>query len=126
MGYETNNARQTAAEFREKRNIREQDSDLFRVHMLKQGLFQFTDATNAQRLMEKYGTDIRYVPEWKKWVVWNGSYWKVDKGALIHQKGLEMIRSIYDEILLTVDYHEKDAIEKAAIQSESMRLLNVA
>ncbi|GHT67328.1 hypothetical protein FACS1894110_12630 [Spirochaetia bacterium] len=73
-----------------------------------------------------FGTDIRYVPEWRKWLVWNSSYWKVDKGTLIHAKGLEMIRSIYDEILLTVDYHEKDDIEKAAIQSESMRLLNVA
>ncbi|MFP3040296.1 phage/plasmid primase, P4 family [Treponema primitia] len=121
MGYDTNSAPHTAAEFREKKNIQEQDNDLFRVHMLKAGLFQFTDATNAERLMEKYGTDIRYVPEWKKWLVWNGSYWKVDEGALIHQKGLEMIRSIYDEILKTVDYHEKDVIEKAAIQSESMR-----
>jgi putative DNA primase/helicase len=118
---DSNYERQTAADFREKRNIQEKDNDLFRVHMLKQGLFQFTDTTNAERLMKKYGTDIRYVPEWKKWLVWNGSYWKVDKGALIHAKGLEMIRSIYDEILSTVDYHEKDAIEKAAIQSESMR-----
>jgi putative DNA primase/helicase len=109
------------SEFRQRKHIQEKDNDLMRIHMLKAGLVQFTDTTNAERLMKKYGSDIRYVAEWKKWLVWNGSYWKTDKGALIHEKGLQMIRSIYDEIFDTADYHEKDAIEKAAIQSESMR-----
>jgi putative DNA primase/helicase len=121
MGYDTNNTRSSTAEFHEKRHIQEKDNELFRVHMLKQGLYQFTDTTNAERLRKKYGNDIRYVPKWKTWLVWNGSYWQEDPGSLVHEKGVEMIRSIYDEILETDDFHEKETIEKAATQSESMR-----
>jgi putative DNA primase/helicase len=109
-------------DFLEKKKIHEQDNSLLHVHALEVGLLQFTDSTNAERMMKKYGADIRYVPEWKKWIVWNGSYWKIDLGgALVHEKGLAMIRSMYREILETADYREKDAIEKAAVQSESMR-----
>ncbi|GHV26201.1 phage protein [Spirochaetia bacterium] len=117
MGNDTN-----YEELRERKKIQEQDNGLFHVHELKSGLFQFTDSTNAERMMKKYGVDIRYVHAWKSWLVWNGEYWKVDAGgAFVHEKGLAMIRSIYGEILETADYREKEAIEKAAIQSESMR-----
>ncbi|GHV37618.1 hypothetical protein AGMMS49546_05970 [Spirochaetia bacterium] len=42
----------------------------YRLDLLRKGLIQFTDATNAARLMKEYGRDIRYNAAWKKWVVW--------------------------------------------------------
>jgi putative DNA primase/helicase len=46
----------------------------------------------------------------------------MDEGSvLIHEKGLEMVHNIYDEILKTADYMERLDIEKAAILSESVR-----
>jgi putative DNA primase/helicase len=92
-----------------------------RIKQLKDGLVQFTDATNAVRLMKEHGKDIRYNAAWKKWVVWNGTYWQMDGGALIHEKGLEMVRNIYDELLQTADYRDRIEIEKYAILSESVR-----
>jgi putative DNA primase/helicase len=90
-----------------------------RVHQLQRGLLQFTDATNAYRLVTEYGKDIRYIAPWKKWVVWNGTHWEVDDGPLIYTKELEMVRSIYAELFKTADYREKLQIEKYAMQSES-------
>jgi putative DNA primase/helicase len=93
-----------------------------RINEFKNGLIQFTDSTNAMRLVKEKGKDIRYNAAWRKWVIWNGKYWEMDEGnVLIHEKGLEMVRNIYDELLKTADYRTRIDIEKAAIMSESVR-----
>jgi putative DNA primase/helicase len=97
------------------------ESIYLRISELKKGNIQFTDATNAQRLFREHGKDIRYNAAWKKWLVWNGSHWETDEGALIHTKGLETVRNIYDEVLKTDDWRERMEIEKYAMLSESMR-----
>lgn len=45
----------------------------------------------------------------------------MDEGALIHEKGLEMVRNIYADLLKTSDYRDRMAIEKYAVLSESVR-----
>ena len=58
------------------------ESVFLRIAELKNGLIQFTDSTNAMRLVKEHGRDIRYNAAWKKWVVWNGKCWEMDEGAL--------------------------------------------
>jgi putative DNA primase/helicase len=99
-----------------------EESVLLRIEQLKMGLLQLTDATTAERLLKEHGKDIRYIAPWKKWIVWNGANWETDSGgALIHTKGLEIVRSIYAEIYKTADYRERMEIERYAIKSESTR-----
>jgi putative DNA primase/helicase len=98
------------------------ESVYLRIAQLKKGNIQFTDATNADRLAREHGRDIRYNSAWKKWLVWNGRFWAADEsGALVHEKGLEMVRNIYDELLKTDDYRERIEIEKYGMLSESVR-----
>ena len=97
------------------------ESVLYRHELLRKGLLQFTDTTNAYRLLTEYGKDIRYNALWKKWLVWNGKRWETDNGYLIHDKGLQMVRGIYSELLKTADYRDRIDIEKHAVQSESAR-----
>jgi putative DNA primase/helicase len=97
------------------------ESIYLRLQQLQKGLLQFTDTTNAYRLLTEYGKDIRYNALWKKWIVWNGSHWEMDDGYLIHDRGLKMIRGIYEELLKTSDFRDRLDIEKHAIQSESAR-----
>jgi putative DNA primase/helicase len=92
-----------------------------RLEKLKKGLLQFTDATNAARLLREHGRDIRYNAAWKKWLVWEATHWQMDDGALIHEKGLEMVRGIYGDLLKTADYRQRMDIEKYAMLSESVR-----
>jgi putative DNA primase/helicase len=92
-----------------------------RIEQLRKGLLQFTDSTNADRLVKEFGKDIRYIAPWKKWIVWTGNRWEVDNGSLIHAKGLMMVRNIYAELYKTADYRDRLDIEKYAIQSESVR-----
>jgi putative DNA primase/helicase len=92
-----------------------------RIEQLKAGFLQWTDTTNAFRLLREYGKDIRYNAAWKKWVVWTGDHWQMDDGCLVHDKGLRMVRNIYGELIKTADYRDRLDIEKYAIQSESVR-----
>ncbi|MDR2941293.1 MAG: hypothetical protein LBV17_01715, partial [Treponema sp.] len=113
--------RQSTASDIEKKALAE-EADFLRVYQLQNGLVQLTDATTAYRLVKKYGDDIRYIAPWKKWLVWNDTRWETDSGgALIHTKGLEIVRNIYAEIYKTADYRERMDIEKYAIKSESTR-----
>jgi hypothetical protein len=83
------------------------ESIYLRLDLLKKGLVQFTDATTAARLVREHGRDIRYNAAWKKWVVWENTHWQMDDGALIHEKGLEMVRNIYNDLLKMVDYRDR-------------------
>jgi len=97
------------------------ESVYLRLMQLQKGLLQFTDTTNAYRLLTEHGKDIRYNAVWKKWLVWDGTHWSLDDGYLIHDRGLKMIRGIYEELLKTADYRDRLDIEKHAMQSESAR-----
>ncbi|GHV63898.1 phage protein [Spirochaetia bacterium] len=93
----------------------------YHIQMLEKGIFQHTDTTNAYRMLKEHGKDIRYNAAWKKWIVWNGKQWQLDTGFLIHHKGLQMIRGIYQEQLKTADYRDRLDIQKHAVQSESVK-----
>jgi putative DNA primase/helicase len=98
------------------------ESIYLRISELQRGAVQFTDATNAERFKREHGKEIRYMAAWKKWLVWNGTYWQTDEsGALVHEKGLETVRNIYSELSKTNDYRERIEIEKYAMMSESVR-----
>ncbi|GHT52228.1 hypothetical protein FACS1894106_0500 [Spirochaetia bacterium] len=98
------------------------DEEIYlRIENFEKGLIQHTDTTNAFQLFAKYGKDIRYNALWKKWLIWDGTHWNIDKGYLIHDKGLKMIRGIYRDAIKTADYRDRMDLEKHALQSESMR-----
>jgi putative DNA primase/helicase len=97
------------------------ESMYLRVQNLRAGKIQRTDSTNAMRLKEQFGRDIRYNAAWKKWLVWHKDHWRIDEGALIHDKGIQTVRSLYDDMLKTADLQDRMEIEKFAVLSESMR-----
>jgi len=92
-----------------------------RQQQLQKGLLQYTDTSNAYRLLLEYGKSIRFNSVWKKWLVWNGTHWSLDDGFLIHDRGLQIVRGIYAELIKTSDYRDRFEIEKHAKQCESVR-----
>jgi putative DNA primase/helicase len=98
------------------------ESIYLRINELVNGKIQFTDSTNAERLFNEHGRDIRYNTAWKKWVVWNGKFWEIDEGcAKVQEKTLAMVRNIYREQLKTEDHRERIEIENFGKISESTR-----
>jgi putative DNA primase/helicase len=95
---------------------------IMRTQELQRGKIQRTDLTNAERLVKEYGSEIRYNPAWKKWLVWNDKYWQLDEGeVMVTKRCIRMIRDLYGAALETDDYRERIEIEKFAMQSESLK-----
>jgi putative DNA primase/helicase len=57
--------------------------------------FRMTDLGNAQRLIELYGRDIRYIPPFKSWYVWNGKVWQRDENGEVPRYAKQTIEFFY-------------------------------
>lgn len=67
------------------------------VQVLDPWAFSSTDLGNAERMVARHGSDLRYCHPWQKWLVWDGCRWRVDDTAEVHRRARETARSIYAE-----------------------------
>jgi putative DNA primase/helicase len=56
-----------------------------------------TDVGNGLRLVQQFGNDIRFVPKWKKWLLWHDSRWMIDEGSLIEWHAKQVISGLYHD-----------------------------
>jgi len=47
---------------------------------------RFTDVGNAQRLVAAHGKDLRYVPQWLTWLVWDGQRFRKDDAGEVTER----------------------------------------
>lgn len=80
-----------------------------------------TDVGNAQRFAAQHRDDVRYVYDWRTWLLWDGTHWARDPGDGIMRLAKATARGLYDAArdAPTVEAREKAA--KWAMQSESDR-----
>jgi putative DNA primase/helicase len=81
--------------------------------------FHLTDLGNADRLTHKFGEDIRYVKQWKKWLIWNGKYWEIDNKNLITAMASATVLDIYEEAKVAGSKDRREMIAAHAYRSES-------
>jgi putative DNA primase/helicase len=82
-----------------------------------------TDAGNALRFVRQYGDVIRYVAEWKGWLVWDGERWKPDTTGQIMELAKETVRSIYREAgELDSEDNRKELVKWALFSENASRL----
>jgi putative DNA primase/helicase len=62
-----------------------------------QGQENLTDSGNAERLVRLYGNMFRYAPEFKKWLLWDGSRWVMDTPSGIKLLAKATVRSMMTE-----------------------------
>mgnify|MGYP007100057138 CR=1 FL=1 len=78
-----------------------------------------TDMGNGERLAMQHGTDLRYVADWKSWLVWDGNFWKPDRINEVKKKAKETIRTIYGEAAAIDDRDRRKALVGHAEESEN-------
>lgn len=78
-----------------------------------------TDLGNAERLIARHGKDLRYVPQWKTWVSWDGRRWARDLVEEIRRRAKDTILHMYAE----AHHEEDDKALKWAFRSESRERL---
>ena len=57
----------------------------------------FTDSGNAERLVSLHGRDIRFCPEMKKWLVWDGWRWNSGDARRIKLLAKRTMRQMYTQ-----------------------------
>lgn len=56
-----------------------------------------TDLGNAERLMDRFGADLRYAALLGDWLVWDGRRWAVDSARRVVTLARDTVRAIYAE-----------------------------
>ena len=77
-----------------------------------------TDLGNARRLVKRHGANIRYVPEWKRWLVWSDGHWSLDSDGAIMRLAKETVAAMYAEAM-SLNPDERDALLGHAIHSQA-------
>jgi P4 family phage/plasmid primase-like protien len=56
-----------------------------------------TDLGNARRLVTQHGTDLRYVPAWRSWLVWDGKRWAKDATLEVERRYKRVVAELYQQ-----------------------------
>lgn len=82
-----------------------------------------TDFGNAERLVARFGADLRYCHAMNNWLVWKGTHWQEDKDGHAERLAKKTVRLIYQEAAGTLDDAERKAIAQHALRSESKKVI---
>jgi putative DNA primase/helicase len=83
-----------------------------------------TDIGNGERLLARFGLDLRYCHPWSKWLVWDGRRWELDRTAAVHRKAKATARAILREAATLGDDGGVKQHVKWWQQSEGSQRLN--
>jgi putative DNA primase/helicase len=87
-------------------------------------VFGTTDVANAERLVRHFRDELKYVPEWKSWIVWTGQQWQPDNASSVTEYAKRVARLIHHEVAETVDPEERKLLAQWARHSESRQHLD--
>ena len=78
-----------------------------------------TDLGNARRLVEAHGADLRFVPPWKTWLVWEGNRWRRDEDGAVVRRAKKVVNGLYAEAGRDPDPEARKSRARFALKSES-------
>ena len=78
----------------------------------------WTDLGYARRLVRTYGGRLRYVPEWRRWLTWDGKRWAHDSTGQAHRWMKVIARGITTDAMAIAD-ETRDKMVSAAKRGES-------
>lgn len=79
-----------------------------------------TDSANAVRLAANNGDVIRYIPEKKKWYVFNGKHWEADDADAVQEYCKQVSQRIFAEEIPVADFSIRNELDKWASQCQDM------
>jgi putative DNA primase/helicase len=83
------------------------------------GRLPIVEVANAERLVARYGEEIRYASDRKVWVAWNGTHWDVNDEMGLSRRMQDVARSIYSEAANSPAEELRKALASWARKSES-------
>jgi putative DNA primase/helicase len=84
---------------------------------LPRASYLMTDVGNAQRLVATHGHDLRWVPRWKTWMVWDGRRWARDESGEVERRAKMVTRDMLLEAA-DLEGEKRQALVQHALKSE--------
>jgi putative DNA primase/helicase len=86
--------------------------------------FRPTDGGNADRLMARHGEHLRHVAIWRKWLVWDGTRWRVDHGdRRILARARDVVAHLLKVAADATNAEERKQIVKFALKTDAAKAL---
>lgn len=79
-----------------------------------------TDMGNASRLAQRHGENLRYIYEFKKWIVFHRGRWLFDEDGAVMRMAKDTARSIFAEAAKAKDLEEQKQLASWAASSQSL------
>jgi putative DNA primase/helicase len=79
----------------------------------------FTDLGNARRLVKAYGHNLRYCPQGRRWLVWDGRRWAPDDTLHVMQLAKTVVTRMYADATTIGDDDRRHGVIKHARRSEN-------
>jgi putative DNA primase/helicase len=77
------------------------------------------DLGNARRFLAHRGWILRYVPSWKKWLIWDGTRWTVDELNKVTNLAKDTLRNLYAELPRIENPENRESFARHIARSES-------
>jgi len=81
--------------------------------------FALTDLGNARRLVSHFGDKLHFVGNWKKWIVSDGTRWRIDETGAVDRFAQDAALRIFDEAKNETDDSRRIGLAKWAISCQS-------
>jgi putative DNA primase/helicase len=78
-----------------------------------------TELGYARRLVDVYGDQLRYVPEWRRWLVWTSKRWVPDSTGQSARWMKSIARRITADAIAIADDRSREAAIRLARRGES-------
>lgn len=84
-----------------------------------------TEFGNAERMLDRYGDGLMYVPEIASWFVWTGIYWRKANTVEIEHRAKETVRALVNEVADLDDEQRGPFFEWCAISQQAKMVTNM-
>jgi putative DNA primase/helicase len=88
------------------------------------GFEKLTDIGNAERFTRMFDGQVKYCTQYGKWLVWDGTRWKIDDSGAIMAFAKKCVRSMYGDAAGIDNPDVRDALLSHAKKSESLPRVN--
>lgn len=78
-----------------------------------------SDLGNAERLVDRFGEELRHCRKQGLWRYWDGRHWAIDQTGEAERRAKATVRSIYAEARRSSDPDERQALARWALSSEA-------
>lgn len=77
-----------------------------------------TDLGNAERFVARHGENVRWLPEWKRWLLWDGKRWAIDETLAVKRLAKDTVRAMYADARELDSAEARKELVQWAVKSE--------